>query len=110
MTKQQLELLQYIEVFIGINGYSPSFVEMQTALNLKSKSSVFRLLASLEEQGRIRRLRNRSRAIEVVKNPELPVDLSHLSTVQLAREAGRRYLVLCHRERDEFGTITYRPY
>jgi len=43
---------------------------MADALNLASKSSIHRLLGALEERGFIRRLRRRSRAIEVLKMPK----------------------------------------
>jgi SOS-response transcriptional repressor LexA len=109
MTKQQRDLLTFIDEFIIENGYSPSFREMQDALGLKSKSGVFRLLRGLEEQGRIRRLHYRKRALEVIKNPEIPLDLSQLSYAALAKEAKRRHLALCHIMRDDYGNRLYVP-
>jgi repressor LexA len=49
---------------------SPSFEEMKEALDLKSKSGVHRLISALEERGFIRRLPNRARALEVIREPE----------------------------------------
>jgi len=46
---------------------SPSFDEMRNALGLASKSGVHRLVSGLEERGYIRRLANRARAIEILK-------------------------------------------
>ena len=43
---------------------------MKDALDLKSKSGVHRLISALEERGFIRRLPNRARALEVLKQPE----------------------------------------
>jgi repressor LexA len=43
---------------------------MKEALELKSKSGVHRLISALEERGFIRRLPNRARALEVLKQPE----------------------------------------
>src|SRR3546814_16966079 len=43
---------------------------MKEALDLKSKSGVHRLISALEERGFIRRLPNRARALEVIKQPE----------------------------------------
>src|SRR3546814_2449253 len=40
------------------------------ALDLKSKSGVHRLISALEERGFIRRLPNRARALEVLRQPE----------------------------------------
>jgi repressor LexA len=43
---------------------------MKEALDLKSKSGVHRLISALEERGFIRRLPNRARALEVLRQPE----------------------------------------
>jgi repressor LexA len=43
---------------------------MKDALDLRSKSGIHRLITALEERGFIRRLPNRARAIEVIKQPD----------------------------------------
>jgi len=43
---------------------------MKEALDLKSKSGVHRLISALEERGFIRRLPNRARALEILRQPE----------------------------------------
>jgi repressor LexA len=43
---------------------------MKEALDLKSKSGVHRLISALEERGFIRRLPNRARALEVLRQPD----------------------------------------
>ena len=70
LTAKQRELLQFITVRLEENGISPSFEEMKEALDLKSKSGVHRLISALEERGFIRRLPNRARALEVIRQPE----------------------------------------
>src|ERR1700712_5266409 len=70
LTRKQHELLTYIQDRLGETGVSPSFEEMKEALALKSKSGVHRLISALEERGFIRRLPNRARALEVLKQPE----------------------------------------
>jgi len=70
LTKKQHELLRFIQIRLEETGISPSFEEMKDALDLKSKSGVHRLISALEERGFIRRLPNRARALEVVKQPE----------------------------------------
>ncbi|HUP67364.1 MAG TPA: transcriptional repressor LexA [Sphingomicrobium sp.] len=70
LTAKQRELLLFIDNRLRENGISPSFDEMREALDLKSKSGVHRLISALEERGFIRRLPNRARALEVLKNPE----------------------------------------
>jgi repressor LexA len=70
LTAKQRELLQFITVRLEESGISPSFEEMKEALDLRSKSGVHRLISALEERGFIRRLANRARALEVVRQPE----------------------------------------
>ena len=67
LTAKQRELLQFITVRLEQDGISPSFEEMKEALDLKSKSGVHRLISALEERGFIRRLANRARALEVIR-------------------------------------------
>lgn len=70
LTAKQHELIRYIQQRLEETGISPSFEEMKDALDLKSKSGVHRLISALEERGFIRRLPNRARALEVIKQPE----------------------------------------
>jgi repressor LexA len=70
LTAKQRELLHFITVRLEDSGISPSFEEMKDALDLKSKSGVHRLISALEERGFIRRLPNRARALEVIRQPE----------------------------------------
>jgi repressor LexA len=70
LTRKQHELIRFIQVRLEESGVSPSFEEMKEALDLKSKSGVHRLISALEERGFIRRLPNRARALEVIKQPE----------------------------------------
>ncbi|MCR2833755.1 transcriptional repressor LexA [Parerythrobacter lacustris] len=70
LTKKQHELIRFIHQRLEDTGVSPSFEEMKEALDLKSKSGVHRLISALEERGFIRRLPNRARALEVLKQPE----------------------------------------
>lgn len=70
LTRKQHELLTFIQNRLEESGISPSFEEMKEALDLKSKSGVHRLISALEERGFIRRLPNRARALEVIREPE----------------------------------------
>ncbi|WEK46951.1 MAG: transcriptional repressor LexA [Candidatus Andeanibacterium colombiense] len=70
LTAKQHELLLFIQKKLEDSGISPSFEEMKEALDLKSKSGVHRLISALEERGFLRRLPNRARALEVLKDPE----------------------------------------
>jgi len=70
LTRKQHELIRFIQERLEATGISPSFEEMKEALDLKSKSGVHRLISALEERGFIRRLPNRARALEVLKQPD----------------------------------------
>ena len=70
LTRKQHELLTFIQARLEESGISPSFEEMKEALDLKSKSGVHRLISALEERGFIRRLPNRARALEVIRDSD----------------------------------------
>ena len=70
LTKKQKNLLLFINKKIRGTGVSPSYEEMKSSLNLKSKSGIHRLISALEERGFIKRLAHKARALEVVKLPE----------------------------------------
>jgi len=70
LTRKQHELLLFIQQRLEESGISPSFEEMKEALDLKSKSGVHRLISALEERGFIRRLPNRARALEIIRQPD----------------------------------------
>lgn len=70
LTRKQHELLTFIQIRLEESGISPSFEEMKEALDLKSKSGVHRLISALEERGFIRRLPNRARALEVIRDSD----------------------------------------
>ena len=68
LTRKQKELFVYLTDYIAKNSISPSFEEMKTAVNLKSKSGIHRLITSLEQRGFIKRLKHKARAMEIIKN------------------------------------------
>ena len=70
LTKKQKNLLLFINKKLRSSGISPSYEEMKTSLNLKSKSGIHRLIGALEFRGFIRKLPHKARALEVIKLPE----------------------------------------
>ena len=68
LTKKQKELLNFIHSFQSKNGVTPSYEEMKSALGLRSKSGIHRLVIALEERGFVKRLAHKARALEVIKN------------------------------------------
>ena len=89
LTAKQHELIRFIQQRLEETGISPSFEEMKEALDLKSKSGVHRLISALEERGFLRRLPNRARALEVIRQPEdaTPARASAGNVVSLASAA-----------------------
>jgi repressor LexA len=75
LTPRQRETLNFLATYSHEHGYAPSFEEIAAAMQVSSKSNVSRLLGALEERGFIRRLRHRSRAIEVLKIPKKPKEV-----------------------------------
>lgn len=73
LTRHQADLLRYICGFQEMHGgVSPSVDEMRVAAGRASNSSITEKLDALEDRGRIRRLRNRARAIEVLAPLPIP--------------------------------------
>jgi len=87
LTRKQHELLTFIQVRLEDSGISPSFEEMKEALDLKSKSGVHRLISALEERGFIRRLPNRARALEVLRQPDSAVTKGDSAPARAAANA-----------------------
>ena len=67
LTEKQGEAYRFMCDFADEHGHAPSYDEIGAALGLASKSGVHRIVTALEERGRIRRLPNRARAIEIVE-------------------------------------------
>jgi repressor LexA len=66
MTKRQKELLDYLRSYIEQHGYAPTLEEIGRHFSLASLATVHKHLQNLERKGHIRRLPNRSRALEVM--------------------------------------------
>lgn len=66
MTPLEHKLLGFYLGYIARHGHSPNYDETCSALHLKSKSQVHRLITSLVEQGEMERRPNRWRAVRPV--------------------------------------------
>ena len=77
LTKRQKELLDYLAEYIEQNGYAPTLEEIGRNFSLGSLATVHKHLQNLERKGHIRRMANRSRALEI-----MPRDGAH-ATVQV---------------------------
>lgn len=73
MTPREKEALDFIKSYHGEKGYPPSYDEIAGHLGIKSKSGVNRMVVSLEEQGKIRRITGprdvKQRCIEIIHAP-----------------------------------------
>jgi repressor LexA len=65
LTRRQKEVLDFISQFVERNGYSPSYEEIASGLNLASLATVHKHLSALEAKQYIRRGFNQSRSLEV---------------------------------------------
>ncbi len=83
LTKKQKELYDYLKNYISSNEISPSFEEMKSAVNLKSKSGIHRLITSLEERGFIKRLKHKARAMEIINKDNITNDNSLSNSINI---------------------------
>lgn len=91
VTRRQALLLSYVVAHQAANGgASPSYQEIADALGLASKSSVARLVKSLIERGRLRKINGRDRCLEVIEAPPIAPALHLISTPILRAELARR--------------------
>lgn len=67
-TKKQKELLEFIEVFIGEHGYSPSYREIMNGCDYTSVATVALHVNSLITRGHLRKRDRSARSLEVT-NP-----------------------------------------
>ena len=66
-TKKQKELLEFIETFIGIHGYSPSYREIMNGLNYNSVATVALHVNNLIKRGHLVKREHSARSLEPVK-------------------------------------------
>jgi SOS-response transcriptional repressor LexA len=66
-TKKQKELLNFIEEFINVRGYSPSYREIMKGLQYTSVATVSLHVSSLIKRGHLQKRDRSARSLEVVK-------------------------------------------
>ncbi|MBI3982135.1 MAG: transcriptional repressor LexA [Gemmatimonadetes bacterium] len=69
LTRRQKQILDYLESYIGTNGYAPSFEEIAAHFGFASLATVHEHLTNLERKGYISRAHNESRSVEVLPRP-----------------------------------------
>jgi len=65
LTRRQKELMDFLSNFIERNGYSPSYDEIATGLNLASLATVHKHVQALETKQYLKRSYNHSRSLEI---------------------------------------------
>jgi repressor LexA len=65
LTKRQKQVLDFVADFVESRGYSPSYEELATGLQLASLATVHKHISALETKHYIRRSFNQSRSLEV---------------------------------------------
>lgn len=66
ITRKQQRILSFIQEYIFEHNVSPSYSEIAAALEISSKSIVYRTIRALEERGAITTLPGRNRSIRLV--------------------------------------------
>jgi repressor LexA len=65
LTRRQKDVLDFLADFIEKNGYSPSYEEIASGLNLASLATVHKHITALESKNYLRRGFNQSRSLEI---------------------------------------------
>lgn len=65
LTKRQKEVLDFLVQFVEEHGYSPSYEEIATALDLASLATVHKHVSALEAKNYLKRSFNQSRSLDV---------------------------------------------
>ena len=66
LTRRQKEMLDFLNGYIGQNGYAPTIEETADHFGLRSLATVHKHLTNLQKKGLVKRDWNRSRALELV--------------------------------------------
>jgi repressor LexA len=70
LTPRQKQLLDFVAEFIDSNGYSPSYDEIASGMNLASLATVHKHVSALEAKHYVRRSFNQSRSLELAPKYE----------------------------------------
>ncbi|NGP19169.1 hypothetical protein G5575_17355 [Devosia chinhatensis] len=65
LTSRQAQALKFIDQYQAEHDCSPSFDELREALGLAAKSGVHRIISQLVDRGRLVRMPNRARSLQI---------------------------------------------
>ena len=66
MTERQKMVLDFIELYIKMKGFPPSYMDIATGLNLRSKSNIHRLVHDLKDKGLLQVKSHMVRSLKVI--------------------------------------------
>jgi len=66
MTERQKMVLDFIELYIKMKGFPPSYMDIATGLNLRSKSNIHRLVHDLKNKGLLQIKPHMVRSLKVI--------------------------------------------
>lgn len=84
LTRRQKDLLDFLATFIEKHGYSPSYEEIASGMDLTSLATVHKHIHSLESKGYLKRGFNQSRSLEI--SPKYLDERRSYSAVPVASE------------------------
>ena len=83
LTLKQKKLLDFINEYFSSYGIFPTYDEMKSALSIKSKSGIHKLISSIEERGFITRIPHKARAIKINQDIILKITDLKLNSFEL---------------------------
>jgi repressor LexA len=66
ITEKQRNVLEFINAYIKLKGYAPSYMDIAVGLNLKSKSNIHRIVHELKKRGFLQIKPHLVRSLKVV--------------------------------------------
>ncbi len=81
LTRRQREVFDFIQEYLGREGYAPSLEEIGLRFGLSSVATVHKHVQNLVGKGLLRKAWNRSRSLEIVDPPAAAREIPLLGTV-----------------------------
>jgi repressor LexA len=66
LTDKQKNVLEFINAYIKLKGYAPSYMDIAIGLNLRSKSNIHRLVHELKKKGHLKLKPHLVRSLKIV--------------------------------------------
>lgn len=96
LTERQFQILHVVKSFVERNGFPPTIMEIGRQVGLENGSVVRKHLLALEKKGYIRKDKDRSRAIRIVRQPPGRAGDGSIPAGHTCREAQTVYFLEYH--------------